>query len=198
MGDRYLPAFPELLEGWSGPVQWTPDVGSGDTAGLAYVLDTHRPEVIAHLLRWLYSQGRGRSHHLRPAWLGGFLTDAEAGAALAWSVRSVRAGGAVLRGILSVWADATDRDDAYYEWGYRKWERGEIVGAPHLVCYLYEPRPDAVRVSRWSLRGWGLGWGANDRGPETGPDGMAAADRAALAAGYALRQPDGSITLPPC
>lgn len=131
MGDRFIPAFPDIIDGWQGPVQWTPDVGSGDTAGLAYVLDTHRPEVQALLLHWLHAQGKP-AHLLRPVWLGGFLTDEEAGQALAWSVRSVRAGGEPLKAVLN-YLTRKERAAARAEGFATREKDGTIVFPPLLT-----------------------------------------------------------------
>lgn len=151
--DRYLPADADLLREWVGPLNvgdrygvWLSNAGQiigerigygvadewGNTNFDALHLDPHRPEVIALLARWLAERGTP-AHHLLPTWLGGRLSTEDAGDALAWSVRSVRAGGGVLRGVL-----------------------------------------DVGKTSGWTRR----------------------ATRAALSAGFALRNDDGTTTFP--
>lgn len=88
---------------------------------------------------------------------------------LAWSVLSVARGGRSLFGLLPMWAPES-RDNSDWD-ETRGW----------IAC---------IGADGWSIAFVGTS------GPETGPEGRAAADRAALAAGYALRNDDG-LTLPP-
>jgi len=140
------------------------------TGGAA--LDMQDPTGRFHALLWL----RERGHDLRWA-----QDEAEV---LAWSVLSVARGGGPLQGVMHQWRHS----DKYGG----QWTR---MGGPGSV--YAEVREYGRREEGWE-RGWYL-WGVSGgpRGPETNTLGRAAADRAALAAGYALRNGNNVLVLPP-
>ena len=116
---------------------------------------------------------------------GSRLTADESAACVAWSYRSWRVGGPVLRGVIAPYYDAIDNG----------WGRVDCVGAGVSVGVY--PR------ARENGQGWRVIFHGTDdtpdievSGPETGPDGRACADRAALAHNFALLNDDGSVTTP--
>lgn len=233
--ERYITATDDLLRGWVGPVihddepaaligpdpdytnQWCISRPEGwevmntttwcECVETEHIrLDPHRPEVIAHLARWLAEgercpnciEGRigglapcsrpcatcsGSGHlrkparvaHLLPKYLGGTLDTERAGDALAWSVRSVRAGGEVLRDIAGRWSPYGNRGE------------GRVgITSKNLIA----------RVGGGLFYGWEVLCFSNPHGPETGADGRACADAAALRAGFALDNGDAVIWPP--
>ena len=138
----------------------------------SYAIDLTDPTGRYHALLWL----RERGHDLRWA-----EDEAEV---LAWSVLSVVEGGEpALLGILKAWAiesDGRHRRRLRYD-GARI---GLVASSAGWAMWTTDERDDMGGPTRLA------------EGPETGREGRAAADRSALAAGYALRNEDGTLTLP--
>lgn len=110
---------------------------------------------------------------------GSRLTAAQSAACVAWSYRSWRVGGPVLRGVIR------PRSVFYQGNGWLGAHGYTVKGAPD---------------SRVTKRTWGWRIGPGNiplaSGPETGSEGRACADRAALAHNFALINDDGSVTTP--
>ena len=123
---------------------------------------------------------------------GSRLTAAQSAACVAWSYRSWRVGGPVLRGVLTSWASMAPHfpDAAHARNAVSLGSTGDCVGGrPGREVAVCHPTPGRVG---WFL----LAAHAASAGPETGPDGRACADRAALAHNFALINDDGSVTTP--
>lgn len=122
---------------------------------------------------------------------GSRLTAAQSAVLVAWSYRSWRGGGAVLRDVMGPPIEPGRGMD-------RSYRRGLCAGFVIEVGDIY--------VSRHNCRkGWRIGIPVHEQmpgdidiatGPETGPEGRTCADRAALAHNFALLNEDGSVTLP--
>ena len=120
------------------------------------------------------------ARHLLPASELGDLPDALAGESaglLACHLAIVLNGGAGLRGVQSAWFPDSHLDDV--------WWRGRVGQG--------EPCNMLVGVDGWEVIRPGTNPIVIASGPETGPEGMAAADRAALLAGFALQSADGML-----
>ena len=123
---------------------------------------------------------------------GSRMTAAQSAACVAWSYRSWRRGGAMLRGVLTSWASMAPHfpDAAHARNAVSLGSTGDGVGGrPGREVAVCHPTPGRVG---WFL----LAAHAASAGPETGPDGRACADRAALAHNFALINDDGSVTTP--
>lgn len=129
-------------------------------------LDLTDPTGRYHALLWL----RERGHDLRWA--------EDEPEVLAWSVLSVSRGAPPLKFILPQWTTPPE----YYGMSAARCLK-------HYSDWLHVKDEPFCRIG-WEFWPYGL------RGPETGAEGRAAADRAALSAGYALRNDDGTLTLP--
>ena len=189
--------FPDLLTGWCGPVEWRAvkdgpwrrgvwgyigessgnpvwglaTAGDGHDRGYDYRLPLLRPEVADHVARVLARRGT-------PVWplvdaeRTGALTREQVAAAIGWSALSVARGGGVLLGMIRI----------------RRFHSGWFGDGGYMVV-------DGGTIGNPRRRiGWTLGRIA--KGPETGLEGRACADRAALTAGFALLADDGTITFP--
>lgn len=216
-----------VLEGWTGPVEvhwrsgmdrWAPSACFGgrvvtDTTGVLTTvlltsirLDLHRPESLHRIADWLAAGERepcercsrawgqcSRCHDGgetdRPPWrrppspmwwalpreIGGTLPALWSRRVLGWSAESVVRGGKAIRGVLPAWTTAED-------------------GAAYRLSSAYE----------WATRADAAGWAFSLEpdtlfsGPETGDEGRARADAAALAHSLALAVSgeDGPLTLP--
>lgn len=176
-------ALPGLLDGWCGPSEYE------RAAGLR--LDCRRPEVRDHARRVLLAAG----HDIGPtieAELRGDITPTEA-AGLVWcSLLRVEAGLGVVRGPLPAWKHEGESTNGPGTPTHPQWaRRGTIVAE---VGWYYVGRHDYREG--WALRENVLhGDHCHAHGPETGNAGKLAADTAALAAGYAIREP-GALLLP--
>lgn len=93
---------------------------------------------------------------------------------LAWSVLSVVRGGGPIIGILAVWTEGAPNSAANYV-------RENVPESGHAGLLVWH------KNALWML----------DKPCGQSPEDRAASDRAALAAGYALRSDDGTLTLPP-
>lgn len=146
----------------------------------ALTLDLTDPTGRFHALLWL----RERGHDLRWA--------EDEPEVLAWSVLNVAGGGATaIRGLLLPWTNPRWSADV---WG-RQYSNDR--DAPFLVM-VHDVDEYGDEWTGWVMQPRSGIWSRFDvpHGPETGVAGRAAADRAALAAGYALRNDDGTLTLP--
>lgn len=150
----------------------------------AVTLDLTDPTGRYHALLWL----RERGHDLRWA--------EDEPDVLAWSILSVERSGGPCADVLHPWRMVAENDpDTGATWVRHRAFDPKNRGGGLWAC-------DTLQV--WREVGWenSLVPAGPDcpwmwqRGPETGDAGKAAADRAALGAGYALRNEDGSLTLP--
>lgn len=140
-----------------------------------FTLNLTDPTGRYHALLWL----RERGHDMRWA-----EDEAEA---LAWSVLSVARGGKPIAVILDNWNKTT---------GFKRARRLGFLDDVRIESNVGE---ECFYGRHDYRKGWRLyrdDLGTIGSGPETGDAGKAAADAAGVAAGYALRNPDGSLTLP--
>lgn len=204
-------ALPGLLDGWTGPVrvlrgdQWLDatlltvcGVGRGpaicwaDGEAGAYCLtenvrlDLRRSECRDRVARVLAAAGQP-VWYLLDAERNGTLTPDHIGACLGWSVLSVARGGGVLRGVGGEWRGPVAQYDSI--------RKLIVPSRPNSFAFLTVSSEFPVQLGRR----WALEIVVNREyvatGPELGPEGRACADRAALAAGYALRDGD-ALTMP--
>lgn len=195
-----IPATEALLVGYAGPAETVsgecvtvlhrPDAGGAyimcsgginrDYTIRSLRLNLLNPIALDHILRHLAATGHP-AWHLRDIASGGTLTVQVAAEAVAWSVVSVERGGRVLRGLTGAWDDS---------WDVRWMIAGLGTGSPLCTASGSVSTP-----SGWSVRISGVPHERWLHGPETGPLGRAAADAAALTAGFGLLNPDG-LTLP--
>lgn len=193
---RHIPATPDDLTGWCGPVRFGDSDGSwayvgryrdvhrfvanadgyhdgfvGDDYLAPWCFDTRHPEARDHLIR----------RYALPSWhrdTPGGLTPEQSAAVVLGSVLRVRAGLPALLALLPVWSRA----------GGGEWTRTtDLYGRASLVVSL-------GMTAGWTLRC--LNRNAIS-GPEVGEDGKLAADTAALANGLALLATPTGILLPP-
>ena len=113
--------------------------------------------------------------HLLDAERAGILSPEHVGIAIGWSVRSVAAGGEVLRGVLPEWRTQTHED-----WSTSM--RGDPASDVLVI----------VGTERWGLY---VNGPCVAGGPETGPEGRSCADRAALLAGFGYIEA-GALVVP--
>lgn len=139
-----------------------------------FTLDLSDPTGRYHALLWL----RERGHDLRWA-----EDEAEV---LAWSVLSVARGGGAIEDIIPIYVQPHPGTESFIR-------RDPDTAGP---CCVYLGTPTLNGWGWWFKRGY-YDLRTTASGPETGDLGRAAADRAALVAGYALRNEDGTLTLPP-
>jgi len=174
---RYIPARPEWLEGWCGPVEWLDTFrdpngkwtrrayGAGGMANGAPAdrvrLEPSRPEVRDLLCRRLSLPDSHRIGEwaIPLAW---------------WAGRSERA----VRCVLPVWACVEKHP-------MKPWTRTGRLTSPDWI-EVFATGWHLVLADRYAARG-----------PETGDAGKLAADTAALAHDCALLTSDGAILLPP-
>lgn len=174
---------------------WSPDerIGLDNRSPVFLRLPLHRPEARAHVAR-LMAGGLDGARRPAPAWhllspdesptgLPAALAK-HAAELLACHVARVAVG---LEGVLcAAGAYATFRRPKFNYAG-RGVER--VSTCQRYKVLVYEPQ-DGQTPGGWYVTGPGL---ADIRGPETGPAGMAAADRAALTAGFALATDAGIV-----
>ena len=191
--------MPGLLDGWVGPVRLRTDTVPYAVASSSQRADGHaayqcaacvnqsvllcaiaenmtfdlrRPECRDRVARVLAAAGHP-VWHLLDAERDGRLTPEGVGACIGWSARSVAAGGGVLIDVGGEWKPYTRDSQARI-----------CVVSRNVLC--------RVGMSGFFVApGWEALTSGMPRGQEVGGAGMDRADRAVLAAGFALRDPDG-------
>ncbi len=141
--------------------------------GADVALDLTDPTGRFHALLWL----RERGHDLRWA--------EDEPEVLAWSVLSVARGGGPIVALALQWYR-----DPYMGFHARDAVKHTTISA--IVSLRFNTTDGGAAWQVDDIHGCGIAWGR-----ETGDAGKAAADAAALAAGCALRNEDGTLTLPP-
>lgn len=173
----FAPHIRNMYGGKSGGVVFM----AGNVAALVTYLEDCRPALIPlEELSLDLSDATGRLH--ARMWLAeqGHATQEDRAEVLALSIQSVRDGGGLVVGVVGAWGPY-----GRYADGSRCYRR-QVSGEGYACVTTGE-------FAEW----WAGTESRHLRGPETGDAGKSACDAALLALGWALTNPDGSLTLPP-
>lgn len=170
----YVPATEALLVGWVGPINIAREAGDPPSAYLCGVWLSNAAEIIGERIGYGVSDEYGNPDYARI-----FL-----------DLRRPEVRDRLVRRGAPAWA----RDVAPALWVWvTSGKVPTMLGRPH-GSYRYAAVGEVLSAYRLSpaTRGWEVFvGGAFTEGPETGPEGMACADLAALAAGCILEEADG-------